>query len=687
MGVYFGLILIIGLLFAGYQYQRSTTATPPSGSSTEPNATQGLNATAIIQATQKPVSTPTAGVITDQSNPTPTIAAQAEPPARIFKPAFEGETPLLTDQAITIANLQNIREVARLGYGKPEDADISADGKYFAVASSAGVFIFSGTQLIRWIDPQDWATSVKFSNNVSLIAIGVQSGAIQLWDWQNEIQSATLTGHTGKITRIIFSRNDRLLYSASFDQHVRVWDLNQKTSIKDISAHSTRVNDIAVTSEGRILISCSDDQLIRIWDVASAKKVIEIKFDGKVKALAISPDDAYFAAGGESGFIYQRDLVDYQLRNNPIPVKKRIWNLQYENNNTLLAGVDNGETLLFSANEQTNRGFAGFEIKPPPSDLIDVYGASFDFDSYSVSYSGAIISLNWDGQVKAGPVQVLKPTYDNLDRLDFSKDGTLLASGGRRGTTNVWRLTNNAPLLKEAFIMPRGDPIAPDGSAMVVTIQDAYRLISLANGQRVRDFSEVVANSRVGYDRSGSIFISESLTESKTWDYVSGYETYFAGSTQGGCRMTKSANNGEILSVNSAAGALTIWDTWSNTLCAKIGQYRNTLSAVSADSKLLTYLAADGQLEGFDPVNNRVWKFKPNTTVTALAVSPDGSLVALGNADGKLSFINGRTGEKLWEITGNFGALQAIVFSEDGTKIATAGYDGTTRVFGIGITK
>jgi WD40 repeat protein len=69
--------------------------------------------------------------------------------------------------------------------------------------------------------------------------------------------------------------------------------------------------------------------------------------------------------------------------------------------------------------------------------------------------------------------------------------------------------------------------------------------------------------------------------------------------------------------------------------------------------------------------------------VTVLAVSPDGTMVVIGTRGGKMIFIDSRTGNAISEVVGNFGSLKAIEFSEDGMKIATTGYDGTVRLFGV----
>ncbi|NTU57282.1 MAG: hypothetical protein HGA79_13630, partial [Anaerolineales bacterium] len=477
----------------------------------------------------------------------------------------EEARPGIPSQVISLSNIGDIREYARLGYGMPEDAHASPDGQFFAVASSAGVFIFGEGRYMKWIDPQDWATSVRFSTNGEILAIGVNSGAIQLWDWMAGKKTATLAAHKGKISRIIFSSTDRLLYTSSYDQHVIVWDLNQQTIIKDIPAHSVAVNDIAVSSDGRTLVSCADDQLIRIWDVASGTKIYELRFDGKPKAVAISSDDAYFAAGGDTGFIRQWNLIDSQsftntvpqLRTDAIPVQKRIWSLDYiENNARLLAGIDDGESRVYNASQMEYEGISlDFTIEPPEKDLVDIFGPKFEFKSHAVLYGSNYITLRWDGRVAVQQSEIIRPMYDILHRLDFSPDGTILAAGGKRPTINVWNLTTNKEIYRSQNALPPGDPIAPDGSSMVVLtsetiritltgehiVEESYTQIPLQGGSSVvGELSEAITGSTVSYARNGTVLVSGSLLKSKTWDFNSGFETFSSGDPFNGCFVTYS---------------------------------------------------------------------------------------------------------------------------------------------------
>jgi WD40 repeat protein len=365
--------------------------------------------------------------------------------------------------------------------------------------------------------------------------------------------------------------------------------------------------------------------------------------------------------------------------------------------------VDEGKTITYEAARQVYEGLSSsFKIPLHALRLVDVFGPAFDFDSFSVFGGDRIISVNWDGQVTNQQAQLVSPMYDILDRLDFSPDGTILAAGGKRGSTHVWDLTTNQPLYKNLYFLPFGDPIAPDGASIALIvpksipltsgnalIEDIYQIKNLLGPQSTRDLSQTLPDANVGYTSDGTIFIAANLKTSKAWEYANGNETHLRGYTFTGCWITASAsNNKDRLQVNSPAGIFPQGDDEHvNNLCPKVYQFRGNLPAFSSDLNLMVYINSNGALEGYEVLKQApAWppyQLKSPIKVTVLAVSPDGSIIAVGGSNGNILFVNGKTGEFMSEITGNFGTLQVIEFSEDGKKIATAGEDGVVLIFGI----
>lgn len=72
----------------------------------------------------------------------------------------------------------------------------------------------------------------------------------------------------------------------------------------DTSGHMDTIRRLAITNDGRYLISASDDKTIRVWDTKTLQETRKIlgyigkADDGKIYALALSPDNHWLAVGG-----------------------------------------------------------------------------------------------------------------------------------------------------------------------------------------------------------------------------------------------------------------------------------------------------------------------------------------------------------------------------------------------------
>jgi WD40 repeat protein len=68
--------------------------------------------------------------------------------------------------------------------------------------------------------------------------------------------------------------------------------------------HTLPIVGISFTPDGRQLVSASEDKTIRVWDLATGKTVRTIRgestlgIQGKIYAMALSPDGKWLAVGG-----------------------------------------------------------------------------------------------------------------------------------------------------------------------------------------------------------------------------------------------------------------------------------------------------------------------------------------------------------------------------------------------------
>ncbi len=593
-------------------------------------------------------------------------------------------------EQISIENASEIKEIARLGGGKRIQAAWAPDKKTIAIASTSGVNIFESGEIIQFIDPEDAATSVTFSVDGDILAVGTEHGDIQLWDWKTPEKKMTLKGHTARVSRILFTSNRRFLISASYDLHIKTWNLNEGSEWKDIPAHPLPVKDISLSKDGRFLVSGAGDQMVKVWDTSTGKKITEFRHSSAVQAVAISPDGTYVAAGGPSGEINEWNIQTRQLRGNPGRVRYSIWSLFYdENNNSLWIGTDNGVAGSWVNNKLIN--------KQEQLRLKDIYGADFEFSSdlaISPDFQN-YLWINWDGELSENIKELKMLVYDDFHRLAFSPDSKYLLVGGKNNFYFLLNTYSNTIIYTGNLTVPLGNPFSPDSNNFILT-QKTYSYSELKNpiysesislypisSKNIMYLGEPPLNSSVQFVKDGSLIVAGTMAKTQMWDTASANEVYLKEGLDSGCRVVRSANTGEILSITSLLGLLTEWDEVTQNLCSLSAQY-SEVAVFSSNRKWYAFINPNGLLEVTNlEANQTTLKISLDHKLSTMAFSPDGSLLLTGFKDGSLSIRSTANESVQQNLPGHFGSVSAVTFSPDGKMAVSGSFDGTIRIWGV----
>jgi WD40 repeat protein len=139
--------------------------------------------------------------------------------------------------------------------------------------------------------------ALAFSPDSRLLAAGLVSGVITVYDVPSRRPVFTLTGHHARVTQVVFSADGKQIISSSLDRTVRVWRTESHTMSNMIEL-ADPVNSVAMSPDGRRLVTGAGDlsmlhankgPTVRVWDAATGRIILDIDTSRAVRVLPPSP--------------------------------------------------------------------------------------------------------------------------------------------------------------------------------------------------------------------------------------------------------------------------------------------------------------------------------------------------------------------------------------------------------------
>ncbi|XP_065904437.1 fizzy-related protein homolog [Dysidea avara] len=165
-----------------------------------------------------------------------------------------------------------------------------------SVGLGTAVYLWSAVshQVTKLCDLQsegDTITSVCWSEDGHLLAVGTHLGYVQIWDAAASKKVSTLTGHNGRATSL--SWNSTSVASGSRDRTILQWDHRMTAGnryLRKLTGHSQEVCGLRWSPDSQLLASGGNDNKLFIWDNHSSTPLYRFsQHNAAVKALAWSP--------------------------------------------------------------------------------------------------------------------------------------------------------------------------------------------------------------------------------------------------------------------------------------------------------------------------------------------------------------------------------------------------------------
>ena len=269
--------------------------------------------------------------------------------------------------------------------------------------------------------------SVAFNEKGTLLASGSTgryhhgggwSGTkVLLWDVASGALESTLSGHSGRVSSVVFSPDGNTIASGSDDDTVILWNVATGGIITTFSGHTGGVNSVVFNLDGSILASSSgawSTNPVRLWDVATGEFKVTLTAGGSDKII-FSPDGRTLA-GDEKNTVVLWDVATGEQKVT-LESPDYLWDIAYSPDGGTLAGAlqsEKGMVILWDVlTGQQKATFTGH--------TDGVTGVAFSQDG------GSFVSSSYDGTVMLWDVASLRDTGADSSQVaaDANSDGVV----------------------------------------------------------------------------------------------------------------------------------------------------------------------------------------------------------------------------------------------------------------------
>jgi hypothetical protein len=209
-----------------------------------------------------------------------------------------------------------------------QDIAFSPDGSLLATCGYDRLIklwdVATGKEVRTLKDHSDAVYSVTFSPDGKLLASGSADRAVKVWDVSTGRRLHTLAESTDWVYTIAWAQDGRHLAGAGVDKSIRIWEVSAEEAklTRAVFAHQAPVTRLVYSKDGKTLYSLGEDRIVKSWDTGRLlERHVYAPQPETVLALALRPDQKQLALGRYDGAAVLLDEPTGKVTSEPLPIK------------------------------------------------------------------------------------------------------------------------------------------------------------------------------------------------------------------------------------------------------------------------------------------------------------------------------------------------------------------------------
>lgn len=564
----------------------------------------------------------------------------------------DGRLVVYGEQGIEIIDVEAMRSVSPFQDQMAGSRGwLSSDGSLLAVWSQRQVQVIQveDGEVIRKITiqlPGGKVVGAETVQGASILAVEVHPPGEEIYSNQIELYSMDdgrlLNTWDMQGRAMLFSPDGQVMASRYVMSGLKLWSIPDGKLLQPIRAV---VGGAAFSPDGR-WFAASDMGLTRVFQIADGKELYHLSADfGPVSGVEFSPDGELLLTWVGDSYSARLWHAEDGTQALEIPVQG-VTAGAFTSDGAAVALAANGVMGLYSTSTGETIGSLGNHF-PAVADIAFTPENAVGEDArlavlYGMNTEHSLL-VNWN--IPQGKQQFLSDAYSGIS-LAYTRDPFGIAVGTWDGTVQMVDA-------EDGTLLRTFEGLSAQVQSLAV---NTWHQLAASSMNEVRIFALPDPNERSGK----KISISGGWVDHLAWS----------------CYLATASMDGTIRLLDETG------EEGVQTLKTADDGYANHL-AISQDCQHIL-VGKNRSIYLWQPPD---WKALPtwttSDTITSLEISPDGSVVAVGLADGKVQFLERKTGALLREFPAHTGLVNALDFTADGRYLASGGGDGVVMVWGV----